>query len=134
MENLGLVANQGFLALLYYPGFADVYINMFLACFGGYGEPKTWWEYLAGMRATYPPRHMNSTNQQNNEESYDDGDDTDDDKPTNENLLYGWTLQLLLGLCGVSAQASVEETDIRLQCAEAHVIISSHSVRIINMR
>ncbi len=103
------------LELMYYTEYGE-YLNIFLACFGGYDKPREWWEYIARLHVSYPftsndkPVPGDLLLAENI--STDDPEDMFAEKET---LLYAWTLQILMGLCGIDTFALLGEHSILLE-------------------
>lgn len=56
------------------------------------------------------------------------------DNATKDKLIYAWTMQMLLGLSGLTTEASLEGDGIHLESEHVHIAVSTNKTRIIDMR
>lgn len=146
------------LELIYSPEKSDnIFLQLFLACFGGYGKPRGWWKFLAGMEESYLLTNGKMMYSYSYLRSlagvsileYADSDDAGEHSETDDagdieskhssdaakaNLVYAWALQLLLGLCGINACAVLDGDGIQLEWSDAHISVTTEYISILDMK
>ena len=71
-----------------------------------------------------------NTGKQDSEYDYND----DNELPTEDNVVYARTLQILLCLCGIRANATANDGGITLQFKEANISVNSSIIRVADKR
>jgi hypothetical protein len=101
----------------------NLYLQLFLACFENHGEPRKWWEFLAGISKSY---------------EMEDGDvmeaDTKETVATVSSIVNAWALQLQFGLYGIETEAVLHRNGIQLQWEHTHLVLAPQYAYVLDTR